>query len=86
MGVKMPKKSKPQRPSRDEFELEELGNAVVEAHREKSDVLITLWQREPVQGKIVKLDVQSQLIHIESSYNTIKVKFIDILSIQSAPQ
>ncbi|WP_263624319.1 hypothetical protein [Cytobacillus kochii] len=42
MGVKMPKKSKPQRPSRDEFELEELGNAVVEAHREKTEVLILL--------------------------------------------
>lgn len=86
MGVKMPKKSKPQRPSRDEFELEELGNAVVEAHREKTEVLILLWQREPIQGKIVNLDGQTQLIHIESGYETIKVKFIDILSIQSAPQ
>ncbi|MEK5108238.1 YolD-like family protein [Cytobacillus sp. FSL K6-0129] len=86
MGVKMPKKSKPQRPSRDEFELEELGNAVVEAHREKKEVLILLWQKDPIQGKIVKLDGQSQLIHIESSYETIRVKFIDILSIQSAPQ
>ncbi|WP_461611939.1 YolD-like family protein [Cytobacillus kochii] len=86
MGVKIPKKSKPQRPSRDEFELEELGNAVVEAHREKAEVLILLWQRDPVQGKIVKLDGQSQLIHIESSYETIRVKFIDILSIQSAPE
>ncbi|WP_404293215.1 YolD-like family protein [Cytobacillus kochii] len=86
MGVKMPKKSKPQRPSRDEFELEELGNAVVEAHREKTQVLILLWQREPIQGKIVNLDGQTQLIHIESGYETIKVKFIDILSIQSAPQ
>ncbi|MCM3180789.1 YolD-like family protein [Cytobacillus horneckiae] len=86
MGVKMPKKSKPQRPSRDEFELEELGNAVVEAHRENSEVLITLWQRDPVQGKIVKLDGQTQLIHIESGYDIIKVKFIDILSIKSAPE
>ncbi|MCM3325079.1 hypothetical protein [Cytobacillus kochii] len=50
MGVKMPKKSKPQRPSRDEFELEELGNAVVEAHREKTEVLILLWQRDSIQG------------------------------------
>ncbi|ASV69997.1 hypothetical protein CKF48_09640 [Cytobacillus kochii] len=82
----MPKKSKAQRPSRDEFELEELGNAVVEAHREKTEVLILLWQREPIQGKIVNLDGQTQLIHIESGYETIKVKFIDILSIQSAPQ
>ncbi|MBN6889628.1 YolD-like family protein [Cytobacillus horneckiae] len=82
----MQKKSKPQRPKRDEFEVEELGNAVVEAHREKSEVLITLWQREPVQGRIAKLDGQTQLIHIESGYETIKVKFIDILSVQSAPQ
>ncbi|WP_321202461.1 YolD-like family protein [Bacillus sp. CRN 9] len=86
MGVKMQKKSKPQRPKRDEFEIEELGNAVVEAHREKSEVLVTLWQREPIQGRIVNLDGQTQLIHIESGYETIKVKFIDILSIQSAPQ
>lgn len=50
MGVKMLKKSKPQRPSRDEFELEELGNAVVEAHREKTEVLILLWQRDSIQG------------------------------------
>ncbi|MDQ0268674.1 hypothetical protein J2S17_000543 [Cytobacillus purgationiresistens] len=45
---------------------------------------ITLWQREPIQGKIVKLDGQTQLIHIESGYERIKVKFIDILAIQSA--
>ncbi|MBN6889884.1 YolD-like family protein [Cytobacillus horneckiae] len=82
----MQKKSKPQRPKRDEFEIEELGNAVAEAYREKSEVLITLWQREPVQGRIVKLDGQTQLIHIEGGYETIKVKFIDILSVQSAPQ
>ncbi|MCM3180869.1 hypothetical protein [Cytobacillus horneckiae] len=63
-----------------------MGNAVVEAHREKSEVLITLWKREPIQGKIVKLDGQTQLIHIESGFETIKGKFIDILSIQSASQ
>lgn len=86
MGVKVSKKSKPQRPKRDEFEIEELGNAVVEAYNEKYEVALTLWQREPIQGKIVNLDGQTQLIHIESGYETIKVKFIDILSIQSAPQ
>lgn len=57
----MPKKSKPLRPSMDEFELEELRNGVVEAHREKAVVLILLWQRDPVQGKIVKFDGQSQM-------------------------
>ncbi|WP_307475851.1 YolD-like family protein [Cytobacillus purgationiresistens] len=77
-------KTKPQRPTRDEFDMEELGNAVVEAHREKNEVLITLWQRETIQGKIVKLDGQTQLIHIESGYETIKVKFINILKIESA--
>ncbi|MGG0891705.1 hypothetical protein [Cytobacillus horneckiae] len=53
MEVKVSKKSKPQRPKRDEFEIEELGNAVVEAYNEKYGVVLTLWQREPIQGKIV---------------------------------
>ncbi|MDQ0187765.1 hypothetical protein MKX67_02595 [Cytobacillus sp. FSL W7-1323] len=57
----MPKKSKSLRPSMDEFELEELGNGVVEEHRVKAVVLILLWQRDPVQGEIVKLDGQSHM-------------------------
>ncbi|WP_431833402.1 YolD-like family protein [Cytobacillus oceanisediminis] len=87
MGVKMPKKSKPQRPSRDDFELEELGNQLVEAHNEKTEVtLIVFKKEEQVQGKIVKLDGQTKLIHVESGYETIKIPFLDILKVESAPQ
>ncbi|UOE57956.1 YolD-like family protein [Cytobacillus oceanisediminis] len=83
----MPKKSKPQRPSRDDFELEELGNQLVEAHNEKTEVtLIVFKKEEQVQGKIVKLDGQTKLIHVESGYETIKIPFLDILKVESAPQ
>ena len=82
----MQKKSKPQRPSRDEFELEELGNSLVEAFEEKNEVILTIWQKDSVRGKIVKLDGQTQMIHVESGVNVIKVKFIDILKVESAPQ
>jgi hypothetical protein len=86
MGVKMPKKSKPQRPARDEFELEELGNQLVEAYAEKNEVILTIWQKEPIQGEIVKLDGQTKLIHIQSGHKTIKVPFMDILRVESAPR
>ncbi|MGG3801811.1 YolD-like family protein [Metabacillus fastidiosus] len=86
MGVKMPKKSKPQRPSRDEFEIEELGNSLVEAHQEENEVILTVWQKDPVQGKIVKLDGQTKMVHIQSETETLRVKFIDILKVESAPQ
>lgn len=45
MGVKMPKKTKPQRPSRDEFELEELSNQLIEVYDEKSQVILLVWQK-----------------------------------------
>ncbi|MDD9312621.1 YolD-like family protein [Cytobacillus firmus] len=87
MGVKMPKKSKPQRPTRDEFELEELGNQLLEAHTEKNKVtLIVFKKEEPVQGKIVKLDGQTKLIHVENGFDTVKVPFLDILKVESAPK
>lgn len=86
MGVKMPKRTKPQRPSLDEFELEELANTVNESYREKSKVLLNIWQKEPICGQIVKLDGQTQMVHINSGIDTMKVKFRDILKIESAPQ
>ncbi|MGG3800475.1 YolD-like family protein [Metabacillus fastidiosus] len=85
MGVKMPKKSKPQRPSRDEFEIEELGNSLVEAYEEENEVILTVWQKDPVQGKIVKLDGQTKMVHLQSETETVRVKFIDILKMESAP-
>ena len=34
------------RPTRDEFELEELGNQLVEAYHERSEVLLTVWGKK----------------------------------------
>lgn len=87
MGVKMPKKSKPQRPTRDEFELEELGNTLVEACEEKTMVNLTVWKKGEVQqvlGTITKMDGQTKLIHVESGIEIIKIPFIDILQVASA--
>ncbi len=85
MGIKMPKKSKPQKPTRDEFELEELGNMLIEAYQEKNLVDLTIWKKGQfqVQGKIIKMDGQTKLIHVESGLETIKIPFMDILEVST---
>ncbi|GIN41535.1 YolD-like family protein [Heyndrickxia oleronia] len=85
MGIKMPKKSKPQKPTRDEFELEELGNMLIEAYQEKNLVNLTVWKKGQfqVQGKIIKMDGQTKLIHVESGLETIKIPFMDILEVST---
>ena len=41
------------RPTRDEFVLEELGNQLVEAKREDSDIILTVWGwEEPCEVKL----------------------------------
>ncbi|MES1045524.1 YolD-like family protein [Bacillus sp. Gen3] len=81
----MPKKSKPQKPTRDEFELEELGNMLIEAYQEKNLVNLTVWKKGQfqVQGKIIKMDGQTKLIHVESGLETIKIPFMDILEVST---
>lgn len=74
------------RPTRDEFELEELGNQLVEAFRERSEVLLTVWGKEDqVQGVIVKMDSRTRLVHVEYTEEefTAKVPFLDIMRVQS---
>ncbi|MCM3454786.1 YolD-like family protein [Heyndrickxia oleronia] len=85
MGIKMPKKSKPQKPTRDEFELEELGNMLIDAYQEKNLVNLTIWKKGQfqVQGKIIKMDGQTKLIHVESGLETIKIPFMDILEVST---
>ncbi|MGM7634143.1 YolD-like family protein [Bacillus sp. Hm123] len=78
-------KSKPQRPTRDEFELEEIANQLNEAFAEKTEVVLSVWKREdPVQGKITKMDGRTKLIHVEGKFGEItKVPFMDILKVSS---
>jgi hypothetical protein len=49
-------------------------------------VILTVWQKDPVQGKIVKLDDRTQMIHVENRMGITKAKFMDILKVESAPQ
>lgn len=79
----MAKAKKPQRPTRDEFELEEIANNLTEAHTEKSEVLLTVWKREePVTGVVTKMDGNTKLIHIENGIERAKIPFMDILKVQ----
>lgn len=74
-------KVKRKRPTRDEFELEEIGNTLVEAYDEKSEVNLIVWEREPVQGNIVKMDSRTRLVHIEMNTVITKVPFMDIMKV-----
>ncbi|TCJ01973.1 YolD-like family protein [Cytobacillus praedii] len=74
-------KVKKKRPTRDEFELEEIGNTLVEAYDEKSEVILNVWEKEDVQGNIVKMDSRTRLIHIEKNTLITKVPFMDIMKV-----
>jgi len=63
-----PKKvKKPARPTRVEFESEEIANTLREALDEKNELRLTIWKREDhVRGRVVKMDGSTKLIHIEN--------------------
>lgn len=70
------------RPTRDEFELEELGNQLVEAKNEESDIVLTVWGRqEQVRGQIVLLDSRTRLVHIQYDMALTKIPFLDIMRV-----
>jgi len=72
----------PKRPTRDEFVLEEIGNQITEAYYEKSDIVLTIWGREEkVRGQIVLLDPRTGKVHVQTSHETAKVPFMDIMSV-----
>jgi hypothetical protein len=72
----------PKRPTRDEFVLEELGNQITEAFHEKSEVLLTIWAwEEQLRGQIVHMDSRTGKVHIHTGIETVKVAFMDIMSL-----
>ncbi|WP_390916548.1 YolD-like family protein [Paenibacillus alvei] len=78
----MAKKTAPKRPTRDEFELEEIGNQLVEAHNEKATVSLTVWgKEEKVIGQVAKLDSRTRLIHISRYGDVTKVPFMDVMKV-----
>lgn len=78
----MAKAKVPKRPTRDEFVLEELGNQLVEAMQESSEILLTVWgKEEEVRGTIVLLDSRTGKVHVSIGESIDKVPFMDIMQI-----
>lgn len=74
----------PKRPTRDEFELEEIGERLAEAHQEKSVVSLLVWNwEEPVQGRIVTMDSRTKMVHVEKHGDVTKVPFMDIMKVEN---
>lgn len=74
----------PKRPTRDEFELEELGERLVEAKQERSELLLTIWAaEEKVRGVITELDSRTKKVHVEYMGSTLKIPFLDIMKVEN---
>lgn len=72
----------PKRPTRDEFELEELGERLVEAKQEGSELLLTVWAaEEKVRGVITELDSRTKKVHVAYMGTITKIPFLDIMKV-----
>lgn len=78
-------KKEPKHLKRDEFELEEIGNALNEAKEEGAHKVFSIYKKdEPLEGIVTKMDANTKLIHIKDKYmNVHKVHFLDILNISN---
>ena len=78
----MAKTNTPKRPTRDEFELEELGSQLVEAKDDGDERALTVWGvAEKVRGRITVLDSRTRLVHVEENGATRKIPFLDIMKV-----
>lgn len=80
--VPSPKKP-PKHIERDEFELEELGNTLVEAKQDnKLRTFIVYRSDEPITGVVTIIDASTKLIHIRDQQRDLhKIHFLDILKV-----
>ncbi|WP_020618804.1 YolD-like family protein [Paenibacillus daejeonensis] len=79
-----PKKGyKAKRPTRDEYQLEELGDRLVEAKEEESELLLEVWgEEQEVRGRIVALDSRTRKVHVAESHGELrKIPFLDIMNV-----
>lgn len=78
----MAKATVPKRPTRDEFELEELGNVLVEAKEDGDERALSVWgEAEKVRGRIIVLDSRTRLVHVDKDGVTRKIPFLDIMKV-----
>jgi hypothetical protein len=83
IAVPKPIKISEQRPTRDEYELEELAQRLFDAYEEGEEIVLTVWGREePVRGQIVKMDPHTKLVHVQRFGELVKVPFMDILKVE----
>ncbi|MDQ0059614.1 YolD-like family protein [Paenibacillus harenae] len=74
----------PKRPTRDEFQMEELGERLVEAQREETELLFTVWNwTEQPRGIIVRMDSRTKLVHVEYEGETTRIPFMDIMQVEN---
>jgi hypothetical protein len=77
-------KAKQKRPTRDEFELEELGNQIVEAKDNQERVMLTVWGEDhPVVGMIVELDARKRRIRVDTNEGAQWIPFLDVMKVGS---
>ena len=76
-----PKKgsSKPNRPTRDEFELEELGEHLVKVKEENTIVRLEVFNSEEVVGRIVDMESRTKIVHVSNYWDIVKFPFLDIM-------
>ncbi|WP_138756483.1 YolD-like family protein [Paenibacillus sinopodophylli] len=81
----MAKAKGPKRPTRDEFELEELGERLVEAQQEDLEISLIVWNWDQrVTGKITKMDSRTKMVHVYDNGEEVKVPFLDIMKVVSS--
>lgn len=78
----MAKSATPKRPTRDEFELEELGSQLSEAKDDGHERALTVWgMTEKVRGRITVLDSRTRLVHVDDNGTIRKIPFLDIMKV-----
>ncbi|MEC0092523.1 YolD-like family protein [Paenibacillus macquariensis] len=78
-------KSKVSRPTRDEFDLQELAEKLGQSLEGSTQLVFTIWKSsETAQGTVTKMDTATQRVHIQTRYEgLLKIPFIDILKAES---
>ncbi|MFF0830531.1 hypothetical protein ACFYU8_26640 [Brevibacillus sp. NPDC003359] len=78
----MAKSATPKRPTRDEFELEELGTQLIEDKDDGDERSLIVWgMPEKVRGRITVLDSRTRLVHVEENGAIRKIPFLDIMKV-----
>jgi hypothetical protein len=65
------------------FELDELCSQLQNASDDGIEIVLKVWKRGSLRGKIFKLDALTNLVHFGKGSLILKIPFLDILKIES---